>query len=129
MAHVHTAHGQPSLVLIVPDPDGLVHGAGGDDGLADAHVHARHLPVVEGVGEIVECRRTSTTALGRETRRRGRGKKWRVGIHVHGEVSSHTSSHTFTKYLLSIKLQLNIHVALSMGNHRHGFECNLGIIA
>ena len=63
---------QPSLALVVPDPDRLVQGAGSYDGLADAHVHARHLPVVEGVGEVVERRRTSTTALGREE---GRGRR------------------------------------------------------
>ena len=47
--------------FVVPDADRLVHGTSCDDGFPQAHVHACHLPVVEGVGEEVE--RGSTGAL------------------------------------------------------------------
>jgi len=43
------------LVLIVPDADRLVHGAGSDEGFPDTDVHSSHLPVVEGLREKVKC--------------------------------------------------------------------------
>ena len=43
------------LVFVVPDANRLVHGASGNEWLSDAHVHPRHLPMVEGVGEEVKC--------------------------------------------------------------------------
>ena len=48
------------LVFVVPDADRLVHGASGNEWLSDAHVHPRHLPMVEGVSEIVKHCRTCT---------------------------------------------------------------------
>ena len=35
------------LVLIVPDTDGLVHGAGSNDGFSDTHIHTCHCSIVE----------------------------------------------------------------------------------
>ena len=43
------------LVFVVPDANRLVHGTSGNEWLSDAHVHPRHLPMVEGVGEEVKC--------------------------------------------------------------------------
>ena len=68
------------LVFVVPDADRLVHGASGNEWLSDAHVHPRHLPMVEGVSEIVKHCRTCTLEGEDGEEERGRGRRgWRGG--------------------------------------------------
>ena len=56
------------LVLVVPDSDGLVHGAGGYNGLPDAHIHTSDLTMVVGVGKVVK--RSTAPLHSRQTQRK-----------------------------------------------------------
>ena len=43
----HSGYVLSSLVLIVPHPNALIQGAGGNDGLPHAHVHPSDAPAME----------------------------------------------------------------------------------
>ena len=58
-----------SLVLIVPNSDGFVEGARGNDGLTDTHIHPSDLPLVEGVTEVVKCSRAVALRVEKERER------------------------------------------------------------